>query len=85
MMDKSHSAIDFTEAIKVGKYLGGYLTRKNGFGPEFWTIEVFDINGDLYGGVEYIGFVEPMVQNMHKDILRTINNEKEQSRTYKRS
>ncbi len=57
---------------KFGTYLGSYSERKYGFGPEFWTIDVFELKGKLYGGDVYEGVMEPMVEEMRNEILYSI-------------
>lgn len=68
----SDEAITFKEAKKTGVKLGEFLERKNGFGPDFWTMEVYEIDGHLYGGVEYMGWLEPMREEMRKEIMEAI-------------
>lgn len=69
----SKDAITFKQA-KKGFYKGSFLERKNGFGPEFWSIEVYELNGKLYGGVEYMGMLEPMLEDQRENILKMLKN-----------
>ena len=72
MRNFSKDAISFNKAKRLGIYLGYYLTRKYGFGPEFWKIEVYDINGKLYGGDRLEGKLEPMIEEMREEILKVL-------------
>jgi hypothetical protein len=72
MANWSKDAITWSLAKESGEYLGSYITRKQGFGPEFWTIDVFDINDQLYGGDFYEGMVEPMIQGEKENIIKCL-------------
>ena len=70
MANWSKEAITWSLAKESGEYLGSYLLRN--LGPEFWTIDVFDIDNQLYGGDFYERMVEPMIQNMREEIIKCL-------------
>lgn len=61
-------------AEKHGEYLGYMFMRKQGFGPELWKIDVYDVYGTLYGGdiIEDPKYLEMMNQEAREEILNNV-------------
>ena len=67
--------IPYAKALENGTYLGYFYERKNGFGPEFWKMDVFDIHESLYTGDEGVGVCVPMMLQYKKKILASLNHD----------
>ena len=74
--DWSKDAITFKYAEKHGKKLGSYSDWKHGLPGELWEIEVFRIKKKLYGGVRYMGKLEPMLMENEEEILKSLKEPK---------
>ena len=69
----SERAISFDKIKKQGKYLGYYHMWADGIpGGELWKMEVWDVDGELFGGTEVLGYLEPMLDEKREEILRIL-------------
>lgn len=64
-------------AEKWGLYIGYFLLRKQGFGPEMWQIDVYEYRNKLYGGDKHEDkkYLHLMLESERNNIIAKCNKE----------